>query len=203
MPDADATAATSDPTLNLAALASRDCRLALAAGDPVLVRRLVSQDAPEYRALRLAALRESPASFGSSYEEECDRPLVEFAALVGDVGERAFFGAYSDARLIGSVGFGRETSLKEKHKGFIRGMYVVPTVRGQGIGRALLARALDFAATIQNLQQVTLAVNANNLPAIQLYKAAGFQQYGLEPRALFVGGTFHDEIHMVRTQNAG
>jgi RimJ/RimL family protein N-acetyltransferase len=168
----------------------------------MLVRRLVSQDAPEYRTLRLAALRESPASFGSSYEEECDRPLVEFAALVGDAGERAFFGAFSDALLIGSVGFGRETSPKEKHKGFIRGMYVVPTARGQGIGRALLARALDFAATIPNLQQVTLAVNANNLPAIQLYKAAGFQQYGLEPMALFVGGTFHDEIHMVRIQNA-
>jgi RimJ/RimL family protein N-acetyltransferase len=82
-------------------------------------------------------------------------------------------------------------------------MYVVPTARGQGIGRALLARALEFAATIANLQQVTLAVNANNRPAIRLYKAAGFQQYGLEPMALFVGGTFHDEIHMVKIQNAG
>jgi RimJ/RimL family protein N-acetyltransferase len=168
----------------------------------MLVRRLVSQDAPEYRTLRLAALRESPASFGSSYEEERDRPLGEFAALVGDPGERAFFGAFSDAQLVGSVGFGRESSLKERHKGFIRGMYVVPLARGQGIGRALLARALDFAATIPDLQQVTLAVNANNVPAIRLYKAAGFEPYGLEPMALFVGGTYHDELHMVRTQNA-
>ena len=168
----------------------------------MLVRRLVLQDAPEYRELRLAALRESPASFGSSYEEECERPLVEFAALVGDTGERAFFGAFSGALLVGSVGVGRETSLKERHKGFIRGMYVVPTARGQGIGQALLACALDFAATLPNLQQVTLAVNANNRPAIRLYSAAGFQQYGLEPMALYVGGIYHDEIHMVKIQNA-
>ena len=171
--------------------------------DPMIVRRLVSQDAPEYRALRLAALRESPESFGSSYEEECDRPPADFAELVGDTGDRAFFGAFSEARLVGSVGFGREASLKERHKGFIRGMYVVPTERGKGIGQALLARALDFAATIPDLQQITLAVNANNLSAIRLYKAAGFQQYGLEPMALCIGGTFHDEIHMVRIQGAG
>jgi RimJ/RimL family protein N-acetyltransferase len=169
----------------------------------MLVRRLVSQDAAEYRALRLAALQESPASFGSSYEEECDRPVGDFAALVGDSGESAFFGAFSDARLVGSVGFGRRSGLKERHKGFIRGMYVVPTARGQGIGQALLARALDFAATIANLQQVTLTVNASNLPAIRLYTVAGFQQYGLEPRALFVGGTYHDEINMLRMQSAG
>jgi RimJ/RimL family protein N-acetyltransferase len=169
----------------------------------MLVRRLVSQDAPEYRVLRLAALRESPASFGSSYEEERDRPLGDFAALIGDPGERAFFGAFSDAQLVGSVGFGRESSLKERHKGFIRGMYVVPGARGQGIGRALLARAIDFAEMLPNLQQITLAVNANNLPAIRLYRAAGFRQYGLEPRALLVDGTYHDEMHMVRIRNAG
>ncbi len=169
----------------------------------MLVRRLVSQDASEYRALRLTALQESPASFGSSFEEECDRPLVDFAALVGDSGESAFFGAFRDARLVGSVGFGRRSGLKERHKGFIRGMYVAPSARGQGIGRALLARALDFAATMPNLQQVTLTVNASNLPAIRLYTVAGFQQYGLEPKALFVGGTYHDEINMLRMQSAG
>lgn len=168
----------------------------------MLVRRLVSQDAAEYRELRLAALRESPASFGSSYEEECDRPLGDFVTLLGE-GERAFFGAFSDTRLVGSVGVGRESSLKERHKGFIRGMYVVPTARGQGVGRALLTCAIDFAATIPNLQQITLAVNASNVPAIRLYQSVGFQQYGLEPRALFVDGAYHDEIHMVRMQNAG
>lgn len=168
----------------------------------MLVRRLVPQDAADYRTLRLAALRESPASFGSSYEEECDRPVEEFAALLG-AGERVFFGAYRDAQLVGSVGVGRESSLKERHKGFIRAMYVVPTARSHGIGRALLASALDFAATLPDLQQVTLAVNADNLFAIRLYTAAGFRQFGLEPRALRVGGVYHDEIHMVRIQGVG
>lgn len=46
------------------------------------IRRLVPSDAELYRALRLAALRENPTAFDSSYEEEREAPIEAFAAYL-------------------------------------------------------------------------------------------------------------------------
>lgn len=46
-------------------------------------------------------------------------------------------------------------------------------VRGRGVGRALIHRALKIAATT-GLPTLTLAVDRDNAPAMRLYEAAGF-----------------------------
>jgi RimJ/RimL family protein N-acetyltransferase len=108
------------------------------------------------------------------------------------------FGAFSETELVGTVGFGREGARKLAHKGFIRGMYVSAAFRNQGIGRQLVSHALQHAASLSGLRQVTLTVTASNLAAIALYEKMGFTSFGLEPSALLVNGEFHDEIYMVR-----
>jgi RimJ/RimL family protein N-acetyltransferase len=47
------------------------------------------------------------------------------------------------------------------------------------------------------LAQVRLCVNAENVAAKRLYAAIGFSTFGVEPRAMRVGGEFYDEEHMV------
>lgn len=161
------------------------------------IRRLVPSDASAYQALRLAALRECPSAFGSSYEEECETALSVIAAHMAPGSGRNRFGAFDGDELVGVVGFGCESAPKLRHKGFIRGMYVAPTHRAKGVGRQLLDHALAFAAGVGGLRQLTLDVTAGNASALALYQAKGFIEFGREPCALFADGVFHDTIHMV------
>jgi RimJ/RimL family protein N-acetyltransferase len=162
------------------------------------IRRLDPSDAAAYQALRLQALRDSPAAFGSSYEEECDTPVDVVAGFLAAGSNRNTFGALIQEQLVGMIGIGRETGRKERHKGFIRSMYVVPARRGNGVGRRLVSEALAFAASMSGLQQIILAVTAGNVAAITLYESMGFRPFGVAPAALLVDGVFYDEIQMVR-----
>jgi hypothetical protein len=62
------------------------------------LRQLDSSDAAEFSALRLAALRECPTVFSSSYEEECDIPLARRAERMAPDRDNAIFGAFDGSR---------------------------------------------------------------------------------------------------------
>ena len=111
------------------------------------IRRLVPSDVAAFQALRLTALREQPAAFGSSFEEECVTPIATIEGRLQPDSERKMFGAFEGGALVGIVGVGREAAVKLRHKGFIRAMYVAKEQRGKGLGRALMEHALAFAAT--------------------------------------------------------
>jgi RimJ/RimL family protein N-acetyltransferase len=167
------------------------------------IRVLTALDADEFQRLRLEGLRESPAAFSSSYEEECVNDVTTVAARIEPTDNRSVFGAFEDASLVGMVGFQRESGRKLAHKAFIWGMYVAPDRRGCGIGRRLIERVLSHAAQIPGLRRINLGVNAANARAIALYEAAGFERFGVEKAFLMVAGVEQDEIHMVRVLTAG
>jgi ribosomal protein S18 acetylase RimI-like enzyme len=100
--------------------------------------------------------------------------------------------------LIGVVGIQREGRRNLRHKALIFGMYVAPAARKKGIGRALLDQTVSHAARMSGLRQVNLCVNAANASAIAMYRAAGFEAFGIERTFLIVDGVPQDLIHMVR-----
>lgn len=161
----------------------------------MLIRRLLPSDARAFQTLRLAALRDAPSAFSSSYEEECDTPL---ATIENNLSLRNLFGAFDNDELVGMVGVGRESAPKLRHKGYVRAMFVAGEHRAKGAGRQLIEHALGFAASLEGLRQITLVVTADNAPAIALYESVGFRIYGTEPRALLVDGVFHDNALMAR-----
>jgi RimJ/RimL family protein N-acetyltransferase len=161
------------------------------------IRPLSAEDASTFQALRLAALQESPTAFSSSFDEEVDRTLMQVASFLAGSPERVILGAFTGQQLIGIVGVGREAALKERHRGFIRSMYVSPQGRGRGVGTALLQQALAVASEWAGVEQLTLAVTAGNEPAIAVYLNAGFVEYGRAPRALCIGDAYYDEVQMV------
>ena len=165
---------------------------------PCLIRRLAPADAAAFLELRLFALRESPSAFGSSYEEECDMPLDSVAASLAPGSGRNMFGAFYEDQLVGMVGVGRATRLKERHKASIRGMYVAPAHRILGTGRQLLREAVAFAESQPGIRQITLSVTGGNAAAITLYQSCGFKPFGVEPGSLLVDGVLFDKIQMVR-----
>lgn len=161
------------------------------------VRRLVPSDAPAYQALRLAALRDSPSAFSSSYQEECETPLALIEGQMAPGAERVRLGAFDGAELVGVAGVGRENAIKVRHKAFIRGMYVAPAHRGKGVARQLMAQALACAGALDGVRQIVLAVTAGNASAQALYESMGFTVYGREPDALLVDGVFYDDLQMM------
>jgi RimJ/RimL family protein N-acetyltransferase len=160
------------------------------------IRRLTPADTVVFQQLRLAALQESPAAFGSSYEEECDFSQAFIEDRLKARPDRGTFGAFEGTELVGLIALGRESHRKLEHKALIWSMYVVPKARRNGIGRALLSAALELARSVPGIRQVNLCVNASNSPAIDLYKSMGFEVFGYERGAMVVDGELHDEVHM-------
>ena len=163
----------------------------------MIVRKLTPADAETFQSLRLLGLRECPAAFASSYEEECNIELPVLADRLASRSDRAVFGAFQAHALVGLVGIKREDPHKLSHKAHLWGMYVAPASRKLGVGRQLVAEALSFAVAELRVRQVTLGVNAENDAAIALYSHMGFKSFGREPCFMLVDGVAHDEIQMV------
>lgn len=161
-------------------------------GPPVVVRRLGVADAEDYRTIRLAALAREPDAFGSVYDVEVARPIDAF---VERLKTSYVFGAYAGERIVGLAGFKREDGPKDNHKGFVWGLYVRPSARGQGVARALMAAVI--ASARDTVEHLTLAVVEGNEAALKLYRGLGFEVYGLEPRALKSPAGYRNEVLMV------
>ena len=168
------------------------------------IRFLNSQDVATYRDLRLQALRESPSAFVSSYEQESQLSLSDFAARLcpNDDSASRIFGAFSDRnQLIGMLGFSRETRLKRVHIGTLWSMYVLPEFRGQRVGAKLLDGAIAHARQLDGLRQLTLSFTAGNVAAGALYRSRGFEPFGLAREAMGIDGHYFDEEYLVLRLN--
>lgn len=160
------------------------------------IRILQADDAAAYQALRLRGLKECPSAFASSFEEEVATPVDVVAARLAAQQDSAVFGAFENGLLVGIVGLRRESMRKLAHKAYIWGMFVAPDARNGGIGRQLLGRALEHASDVLRVRQVNLGVNADNLPAIALYRRMRFEPFGRERGFMLLDGKLHDEVHM-------
>lgn len=160
------------------------------------IRLFTAKDAQAFQDLRLEALQESPTAFGSSYEEERDRPLEVVARRLADA--RSYvFGAYTEEEeLVGMTGLLREGRPKTRHKASVWGMYVAPPFRGQGIGRALLQAAIAQARALPGVRQVNIGVTTSNRAAYALYVSCGFETYGVEREAMAVEARYYDTAYL-------
>jgi len=156
------------------------------------VRRLEMHDVTSYRDLRLEGLKSHPEAFGASWEDESAKPAPWWAKRLET--STVFGGWIDDSPLLGVAGFHRNDSAKLRHKGVLWGMYVRPGARGSGLAASLVQRVIAHARAL--VEEICLTVVASNTAAHRLYSAAGFEQYGLERRALKVGNEYHDEVLM-------
>jgi RimJ/RimL family protein N-acetyltransferase len=166
------------------------------------LRQLAKEDVVSYRRVRLLGLMESPAAFSASYAHEEKMSLDDFARRLEPTPVHWVVGAFEDAELVGVIGFMRDGGDKLRHKGFIWGMYVIPTARGRGVGRAICEEALRRIDALPGLRSVRLSVAISNEVALRLCEKVGFIRYGEEHEALCVDGVFHSQYHMVRKLDA-
>jgi ribosomal protein S18 acetylase RimI-like enzyme len=142
------------------------------------IRRVRSDEGQALKTTRLAALKESPFAFGSSYEAEAGRTDDEWTARArsGATGEdRVTFFALVDDRIVGLVGaFRPEAEASIVH---LISMWTAPTTRRAGVGRALVGALLAWANGIAPTT-VGLWVTEGNTPARRLYESMGFRESG-------------------------
>jgi ribosomal protein S18 acetylase RimI-like enzyme len=164
----------------------------------VNIRQLKENDAEALWRLRLSALETDPISFGEAPEELRKMTVEEYASRLQSGGTGNFvFGAFEGEALVGMTGFYRETAVKRRHKGWIWGVFVSPSARGKGVGRALLGQVIETAKSLPGIRCILLTVSTTQQAAIKLYRELGFRSFGTEPQALMVGEQFIDEHHMI------
>lgn len=98
-------------------------------------------------------------------DQGIDLPSMDFVAA-----------AELDGRL---AGFCAVQISNWNHRAVLWTLYVDAPLRGQGIGQALLARAVDYTRSA-GAWCLWLETQNVNLPAVRFYRAAGFELCGLD-----------------------
>ncbi|MFW6263568.1 MAG: N-acetyltransferase family protein [Thermotogota bacterium] len=160
------------------------------------IRVLNEQDTQVYRTIRLNALKNSPESFGSSYEEEAAFGVERFTKRITKPNSYTF-GVFKENNLAGICNISFQPRKKMNHRADIFSMYVEPEFRGKGIGKALIEIAIKSAGERKNVQQIYLTVVSSNQTAKSMYESFGFKTYGVDRRAMRYNGTFYDHDLMV------
>src|SRR5262245_1229493 len=106
------------------------------------IRRLRSDDASRFKALRLEAFEARPELLRSTFELEDKLDVAWFASRLEDVHG---MGAFREGELVGTAGFSIQQGEPNAHKGRLFGMYVRSSLRSLGLGRLLLNAVLDVA----------------------------------------------------------
>jgi ribosomal protein S18 acetylase RimI-like enzyme len=156
-----------------------------------IIRRLRSDDAASFKAIRLEALKANPELLRSTFEGEDRLGVAWFAGRLEDTHT---VGAFRDRELVGIAGFAIQQGQPNAHKGRLFGMYVRSSSRNLGVGRLLLGAVLDVAR--QTVELIQLSVVSDNRPARRLYESAGFLEFGLETKASKYGDRYYDEALM-------
>ena len=75
------------------------------------------------------------------------------------------------------------------------GIGVIATHRGKGVGRALMAAALQKARE-KGLTRIELTVREHNQRAIKLYEEFGFVIEGIHKNAVCINGNYENHVFM-------
>ena len=138
-----------------------------------MIRSAGSQDIPFLRDM----LRHA---YYARWGDEADVPLERYVAGWGRPGDTAFV-AIDGFQPVGAAWY-RLFEQEEPGYGFVDErtpeltIAIVPSRRGKGLGRDLLAKLIERARA-EGYEQLSLSVEPDN-PAIRLYEETGFEKVG-------------------------
>lgn len=169
----------------------------LKGGVELLVRNAVASDA---RALRETTQRtHAQTDYLLSYPDEQsidDEQEARSLAETERSGNEVELVAILDGRIVGSAGVAAAGSRRKVAHRARFGISVLKEQWGMGIGRVLTEACIDCARRA-GYAQLELDVVADNERAMSLYRRAGFEEYGRNPRGYWSSSTgFQELVHM-------
>jgi putative acetyltransferase len=159
----------------------------------ISIRSAEPEDAPEIAALLgregvYEGLLQSPYAPNASRVEYHQKVDARECRLV----------AVADGRIVGMAGLHSGGPMLRRAHVRTLGLFVAPEWQGRGIGRRLLAQAVDWADKWANVLRIELHVHADNERAYALYKSMGFVDEGRHKGFGLRDGRFIDSISMAR-----
>jgi ribosomal protein S18 acetylase RimI-like enzyme len=136
--------------------------------------RLTPDDWALFRDLRVAALTDAPAAFGSTLEGEQQLREPDWRAKLATRAQFLAYDALGDGRIqpLGTVGAYRESTVID-----LISMWVAPHARRRGVGAALIDRVVRHACEA-GCREIRLWVSEGNVAAERLYQRSGFTRTG-------------------------
>ena len=108
--------------------------------------------------------------------------------------DAAVFVAETEEGIVGRLSLARDAHPASRHVADL-GLMVAASHRRRGIGRALLARAVEWGRE-SRIDKLELHVFPHNDPAIRLYEQFGFEREGLRRGHYRRGGELMDAVLM-------
>lgn len=130
------------------------------------IARLTETDWQAFAGVRLRALTDSLGPEDPQYRQESMFTAAQWRRRLR---AHAQFAAVVDNRAVGLIGAQRQSP----ESVYLYSLWLDPEARGRGLGRTLVAEAVDWART-QRVQRVTLRVHAGNEAARAVYHSLGF-----------------------------
>lgn len=160
------------------------------------MRYITADDAEAFSTLRREVIQENPVPMGLTFEEELTRKLDDFRAQLAFSHPNVMFGSFIEGELVATAAIGYTSKFpSSRHKMVMWGVFTSPRYRRRGLSRQVVEAAIQQAFS-NSVRRVNLQVYVPNDPAIALYKAIGFVEYGIEPDAVYINGQYHDGVHM-------
>jgi len=138
---------------------------------PLEIRQLGVEDWRVFRDVRLAALKEAPYAFGSTFEREVGASSESWRNRLTD---RTRFVAEMGGQVAGTVSAGPG---EFAGVAALTALWVDPRFRGRGVGSRLVEAVVDWTR-VRGLAQVLLWVTDVNQNAERLYVRHGFARTG-------------------------
>ena len=172
----------------------------LKGGVELLVRNAVASDA---RALRDIMQRtHAETDYLLSYPDEQSVDDEQEARSLEETersGSEVELVAIIDGRIVGSAGVSAvRTRRKVAHRARF-GISILKEYWGMGIGRVLMETSIDCARQA-GFTQLELEVVADNERALSLYRRAGFEEYGRNPRGYHSASAGYQELVYMRLE---
>lgn len=143
----------------------------------IAIKPIAKDSLASFKATRLRALRDTPLTFGSTYDRELQLSDADWAERVARYNSERAIGylAWDENRACGIVGcFLDDNYSANAH---IVSMWVAPHYRKIGIGRVLIETVIRWAQS-QKIKTLFLMVTSCNSEAIHFYERLGFIKTG-------------------------
>lgn len=136
------------------------------------IRRATVRDWETTRALRLAALADTPDAFATTLAAERDQPDVFWQDRLRNPRAVTLI-----AHLDGPVGLAVVAPWGSTEDAGLYSVWVAPEARGHGVGQALVGAAIEVARE-RGHPRLRLEVGDHNEAAVRLYDRMGFERTG-------------------------
>lgn len=173
-------------------------------GLEVLLRSPRADEAAEFLAAMKEIMAQSP--YVLSEPDEFNPTVEEQAKLLASYAvhpDRLWIAPMIDGKFAGGMDFRAGSKRLNSHHGSL-GISIASSLRGQGVGRAVMEALIEWAYENPRIETLRLQVFPRNLAAMNLYRSLGFVEEGRELRAIkFADGTYEDLVSMAKDVRIG